>query len=704
MPLLWHYLVMYELGTEHPEVVPDFKAGLDVITNRSLSVEVIDTYAEQALNDLIDLIQHVSTAYSRQPSYSFENAKDLENAAFTYFELSQIEEILDHIVDKAREISQLDQTIARAQVIDQIIVPPDPQETNITSGDGTFEEKTIIPKLKTLLFILSNDFEVNIQDKKQTQITKGLVSEDMLRKTSYHLVEVPRIDRAVLICDEEGNATFVFNTDLLGQIGIPPAGLLQLSKLELATLLTENRGLGQRISYSTNFIPNLIRALEAIKGDESSSVTDEAEANSARYLRPKPPEGFLHEYGVAQQFGVNNHVIHRAVKALESSLGETQTFKSKSRETTYYSPAQQELIRQRLEAEGTLLDQTPEGFISIITYARANRVAYNTVINAIEKIGDGLGDLRTFKFRSTPAIGLSPNQQELILRQLELDGSLAERPSDGVLSFSKFAGLLEGVSTKTLDSIVKEMGEAFGEIRNFKFGSITVPGVTPGQQHLVRRYLAERGMLAEPAPESILSIKGLARLLDTYEKPIEDARSALADSLGEVATYSFNGNITLGFSPTQQERIRQHLVDQGFFDSAPEDFLSITGTADKLKVSSDTIVKTISELGESLGEVRQYKFNTVFTTGYSPEQQEQIRQHLEARGYFNLAPEGFLTTNTLAKNLNVPRGAIVRATNELGEALGKVETYKFNYITLGYSPEQQDIIRQYLLDKSSEAS
>jgi hypothetical protein len=75
---------MYESILHGAEVAPDYKASLESVIARPLTVENIDTYAEQALSDLIGLINEVSTTYTRQPTHSFANAKDIENAAFSY--------------------------------------------------------------------------------------------------------------------------------------------------------------------------------------------------------------------------------------------------------------------------------------------------------------------------------------------------------------------------------------------------------------------------------------------------------------------------------------------------------------------------------------------------------------------------------------------------------------------------------------------
>ena len=193
---------------------------LNSILDRGLTVENINTYADEALNSLIELTGKKVGEYKKNNLTTGLSDKEIEDRAFQFYGLREVNSVLDHISQKAEEIKGLDLVIASTNKINSVIIKPDPSESVIINGDGEFKEKRIFDRLKTVLFVLKEDFDVDVADRQQLMIQRGIVSDNMMRKTSYFLLNAYGINRTILVCDEEGNVSYVFNTKALNNKGI----------------------------------------------------------------------------------------------------------------------------------------------------------------------------------------------------------------------------------------------------------------------------------------------------------------------------------------------------------------------------------------------------------------------------------------------------------------------------------------------------
>lgn len=613
---------MYELYSEF-EVTPDYRAQLSLIIDKPLTVEAIDTYAESALNDIIYLVQSVVEQYKHYPTYSFESETDYEDAALKYFGLSNIEQILDHIAATADQIQQIDATIASAKAINKIIVPPDDIERQQANLGGEIEQKKILPRLKTTLFILANDFGVNINSEDELTNTKGLITENMMRGSSYYLLAAHKLNRTVLVCDEEGNVTYVFNNSKLQEINRQADDLLELSKNQLNELLDSNASLGKRVVYSTRFVQNMIAALDNPADYNSLSESE----RDGKYLYPKaengvlsmagiaralelspviikrairelgdrvgetshykfgprtaigylpeqkelihrylqengyfdiPPEDYLNEYGVSQKFGINNHIIHRVVEVLGDRMGEIRAFKSKSRATRYYSPEQQDLIWQQLKEDGLFAEDAPTGYLNIFEMAKAMGLGNTVVENAIVSVRSELGELQIYNFNGARVRGLSPAQQDVLRHHFELKGFFAEKAPDGVVTFRKLADQNE-TTVNIVQRAVDNLAEELGEIREYRFRGVTLPGLNLEQQRQIIEFMDKNGHFSPELPKDYISAKNLISQLGISYPTLAKAQEELADELGSVEVYRINNNIRPAYSPRQQEILRQYI-------------------------------------------------------------------------------------------------------------------------------------------------
>lgn len=94
----------------------------------------------------------------------------------------------------------------RITLIDEVYVPPDEGEAIVPKGlKGEIKEKKTHPRLDLACEVLT-DLGVVLGDE---SISEGKNRDNMMRRESYRLIRAPELDRMVLLCDEEGNRSFV---------------------------------------------------------------------------------------------------------------------------------------------------------------------------------------------------------------------------------------------------------------------------------------------------------------------------------------------------------------------------------------------------------------------------------------------------------------------------------------------------------------
>ena len=284
-----------------------FKNRLSEAIDKPLTLENTDTYVDNALDAVINLVGDVVAEYDAQPGAEWQqlgesNGKEHEDAALKYFELEDVEGILRHLEDKASQFAVIDRVIAQANEASDVFVPPDSTPVPQATGSGTgMEKKGKQPKLENLLFVLMNDFGIDPDDPEAVSIVRGSVNTNMMREEPYYQVTVPGIDKVILVCQEYGNATFVFNGEWVReQVNSNRSSkdesarpLTDYTKEELSKLIKDNPGQGARIMATKNFTANLANAL---KGGFSQQKLDKPV--DTRYLRsskdlPPVPDGYM---------------------------------------------------------------------------------------------------------------------------------------------------------------------------------------------------------------------------------------------------------------------------------------------------------------------------------------------------------------------------------------------------------------------------
>lgn len=529
---------------------PNFQASIDAITSRRLTPENLNQYADEALNDLVGVVDEAVQAYMRQPTVNAPSPKEEERAAFAYYgmEANVVEATLDHIAHVADQIQGLDNLIAATTVHSlNVIIPPDNQRVEITPGDGSFQEKQTIPRTKTLAFILENQFDIDLRDPEQFTLTTGALGDNMMRGLSYNLVETPALNRAVFVCDEEGNATFVFDTARLADAKLDSSILARMTKDELSELLEQQGNLGRRVVYSPQFVERMVSLLEEIPQEDKAEIIDN---NTSQFLKPNEnlPEGSLAYAKIAERLEVAARTVSLAIKELQDQLSPVSRGRAK-----YYLPEDQQKIHDYLEEKGVLAPRAREDQLAVFGMAKKFEVPRSAILRALKELGVEIGDVAKAKFETSISSAYSPEQQELVKQWLEDNekGGLSELQLAEKFNTSRFI----------INKIRKELSNDAATTPLVGSGRRVL---VPASQHeligqLVEKHHSETPRELSEAPEGYESKMDIVRRLGIHSKTITRAIEATQEELGDVPMALFSNNPSPAYSPEQQRIIEQWL-------------------------------------------------------------------------------------------------------------------------------------------------
>ena len=485
----------YLIQHKSPEKIKeDYAKRVEAITRRNLTVENVDTYAEQALDDLIDSVDDLQTQYSKFPTVSL-NGKAGEDAALEYFGINPtlIDSTLDHVSNQVRIIENIDQRMARnIKYAPIVMVPPMDQRVEIRGRDGSFEEVRKVPRLKTILFVLQSKYDIALegdQDENKISVTRGVVSPDMMRKEPYNFVQIPELNRSILVCDEIRNATFIFDNEKLKDAGVDKNSLIHLNKDELKGLINNGEGIGYRMNYSKKFVENLIGLIDRSIPKKSTDELVSQPEDGQLLLKVEPaPEGYASLTGIVSSLGISPTVVKRAIAELgiEPAIDKA---KFGYVNAPAYSPEQTAQVKEYLEAVGVLVEPAPEGYVSLNGMVSSLGIDRSVIKRAIAELGiEPVIDKAKFGSSSVPAY--SPEQTAQVKEYLEAVGVLVETAPEGYVSLSGMVSSL-GISPIVVKRAIAELGIE-PAIDKAKFGSKSTSAYSPEQTAQVKEYLEAR--------------------------------------------------------------------------------------------------------------------------------------------------------------------------------------------------------------------
>jgi len=255
-----------------------YKKRLDEILFKQLTVDNISSFADDALEGVVTLTKDILEQY--KSNLNFVHAVDLndqakEDDAFKKLNLPNLQIILQSIIDIKTQIDDIQRFIQEKKIVsEEVIIPPQDGKIKINSGIGSGVEKGFIPRLVTLIYILEHDFDI---PRDGILIIEGSVEQNMVRQTPYVCISVEALNRVVYICDEEGNASYIFDTQKLKEHGISLEQLSFQDKRAQLELIYSHPGIGRRIIQTPWWRSHVSQAL----GEEIQVDLDRDDINES---------------------------------------------------------------------------------------------------------------------------------------------------------------------------------------------------------------------------------------------------------------------------------------------------------------------------------------------------------------------------------------------------------------------------------------
>ena len=171
-----------------------------------ISSAIIETIAQKPHVDLQEIADVLGTTIEKQ-------RRGLRLGIYLFLKEIKPDLFKDENISEDRFNLDFDDDLKEAGItliqLPTIIVPPDTGKTNIKNGTGEgIDEKKLFDRTKYTIEVLQM---LNI-DVSVCEFKNGIIEDNMMRKTSYVLIKIPQLNKMVLVCDEEGNRTFVVYT------------------------------------------------------------------------------------------------------------------------------------------------------------------------------------------------------------------------------------------------------------------------------------------------------------------------------------------------------------------------------------------------------------------------------------------------------------------------------------------------------------
>ena len=469
----------------YEEAKERYRKQLEAILSTPLVPENFITYADDALDSVANMVEGMTKKYPGE-SLPLPRGKAEEHTT-GYYEMD-IDDILDSLQSKVDETNHIKQFVKHLSEEDAVYVPPQPLEPGIQTGGGEFSKRETSPKLETILFLLQEIYELDINNSEEIKVNKGSVAKGMMRTEPYYLVELPTLDRSILVCNEIGNITYVMDNTLLEEQGMEAELLVDMDKSQIDELIKTNQGLGVRITHTAKYLPKIELALESIAdfstktegGIESDDTIQEE--SLLKTAVDKAPDGYMSVNPIAEELGISTSTVSKIISGIDLSP-------IKARFGTIvadaYSPVDIARIRELAESKGLFSPEAPEGYMSVKRIAKELGISGKTVSKIISELG--LSPIKArFGTRITDAY--SPEDIARIRELAESKGLFIPEADGGYMSVSQIAKEF-GISGETVRKIISEIG--LSPIKA-KFGTNVADAYSPEDIARIREWL-EKG-------------------------------------------------------------------------------------------------------------------------------------------------------------------------------------------------------------------
>ena len=546
----------------------DYAAELQGILENSLTPRNIEHYADEALQSVAVWLGKATVAHAEQAEDVPAGHGEAEDAALTYFELPPVNGLLDHLSSKVAEIKALDAVIDQAGSSARVIIPPGlSRPAERTTGESTYTPPEVVPRLKTTLFTLSNEFGIDVHKPGEIVLEPGGVKSDMRRRHGYYFLRVPSLERTILVCDEMQNVTYVFDDNERESVELTDALLKDLAKTELNGFIETYPNLGVRIVYSDDYVDNLSSAIRDIAAYDETQTT-----RAGNYLVPPAPEGYMSTAALADCLALGDERVNEIIDSIRPQLGVVERHRYGSRSVDSWSPGQQGLVMEEASRLGLLANRPSEEYPQVTKseIAHVFKVSEERIEEAIEALGENLGPVYKYLYGSQRRPGYDPWQQKTIYDWLVEHNHLFRPAPETYLSVRGITQMFgfRCNSGGPVQRTVEELGDKLGPTETLRFASRRATGYDHWQQNMIYDVMRERGDLAPKAPDDVWSRSRMHEEWGISHKALRRAIGQAGEALGTVDRWNFSGNIAPGYGTAQRAIVRQNLQANGLLKEA----------------------------------------------------------------------------------------------------------------------------------------
>ncbi len=332
----------------------------------------------------------------------------------------------------------IDETGLVISEVDGVFLPPREEPVHFIPGKNEVKIFRMQDRLQQLLLFLHEN-EIFADD---IIIVSGKVHEKQIRHMPYTLVEIPKLNKQVLVCDEVGEATFIIKgilprnlffllskERLQSEYSDRVARVLYFTKKQWEKALEKNLfmdGIGvkidvrsqeeirqyilkdktpeewgamnsdQRKAYKVGRrgLVSIYRIMLGERGKPVGRIDHHKKLGSAIFGEhpifkniQEAPKGWMNKTAAARLLGLHKVTAKRMIEKYRKNhpewFGEYQAT-GRARTGEYISP---ELIRQLQEDIDNWVDEAPEGWMTVASLAKALKVSHNYVEKLIEIYG-----------------------------------------------------------------------------------------------------------------------------------------------------------------------------------------------------------------------------------------------------------------------------------------------------------------------------
>ncbi len=167
----------------------------------------IDSYIDSLITETTDVVEGLRAFYAaNHPEVT--DVQEQEDRALSLVGYDNVPNVLDLLAD-IKDLLGTKIPHVLAEQIPEVITPPDTAKEASPRDSNEDADRNLIPRLKMLLYIVMHDCGVAAAE---LNLRRGSVNKSMVRKEPYYSLTVESLNRQVIVCDEEGNRTDIFDT------------------------------------------------------------------------------------------------------------------------------------------------------------------------------------------------------------------------------------------------------------------------------------------------------------------------------------------------------------------------------------------------------------------------------------------------------------------------------------------------------------